>query len=286
MTKAFKHFSKTAALVPGPTRPFLKWAGGKSQLLPELLARVPRFNRYFEPFIGGGALFFALRPVDAVISDVNADLINAYQVVRNDVEPLIRSLAMHRYEQAYYYQVRAADREPRFTSWSPVRRASRLIFLNRTCFNGLYRVNARGHFNVPFGRYQNPTIVDRETLRRCSLTLQDAEIKQASFLECEHEVKKGDFIYFDPPYVPLSASSSFTNYSAGGFNAEMQRELFKLCVRLHKRGVRFMLSNSSAPFVKQLYQRFHIEEVFATRAINSKAGARGRIPELIIRNYR
>jgi DNA adenine methylase len=250
------------------------------------MARVPRFKRYFEPFIGGGALFFALRPVDAVISDVNADLINAYQVVRDDVERLIRALSIHRYEQAYYYHMRAADRDARFRTWPRVRRASRLIFLNRTCFNGLYRVNARGHFNVPFGRYQNPTIVDRETLRRCSLALQDAEIKQASFLECEEVARKGDFVYFDPPYVPLSATSSFTNYSADGFDAEMQRELFKLCVRLHERGVKFMLSNSSAPFVRHLYQRFHIEEVFATRAINSKAGARGRIPELIIRNYR
>lgn len=267
-------------------RPFLKWVGGKSQLLPDLMRRIPSdAKRYFEPFIGGGALLFACRPKKAYISDINPELINAYQVVKNDVEALIKNLSKHTYEKTYYYEIRNADRFPSFKRWSQVRRASRLIFLNKTCFNGLYRVNSKGHFNTPFGRYSDPAILDAENLRACSRVLQSVSIQLAGFDFFEDSADKGDFVYFDPPYAPLSATSYFTSYSSAGFDAKMQCALFELCCRLDKRGVRFMLSNSSAPFVKALYKRFKIERVPAIRAINSKAEKRGAVQEVIVTNY-
>ncbi len=267
-------------------KPFLKWAGGKTQLLPQLLSRVPTsFGRYYEPFLGGGALLHALQPRSAFVSDINHDLVNCYEVVRDEVERLIVSLRNHRYESEHFYRIRNSDRSATFARWSKVRRASRFIFLNKTCFNGLYRVNSKGHFNVPFGRYDNPTILDTKNLRACSEMLSGVSIQQASFLEFERKAKRGDFVYFDPPYVPLSATSSFTSYSADGFGSEMQRELFRLCTRLDRRGVKFMLSNSSAPLVSELYRRFRIERVPASRAINSKSSERGKVMELIVRNY-
>jgi DNA adenine methylase len=269
-----------------PCRPFLKWVGGKGQLLPELLRRIPKnIDRYFEPFVGGGALLFGYQPAKAFISDRSAELINAYTVVRDSVDILIEDLKKHRYDEQYYYTVRNIDRGPEYELLTPVERASRLIFLNKTCYNGLYRVNAKGHFNTPFGRYTNPKIVDEENLYNCSKMLRNVEISLSEFDSIESAVKQQDFVYFDPPYVPLSATSSFTGYQQGGFDLEMQERLAALCRRLDARGIRFMLSNSSAPLVHKLYEGFHIGRVSAVRAINSKAEKRGAIEELIVTNY-
>lgn len=267
-------------------RSFIKWVGGKSQLLPELLSRLPTsFGRYHEPFLGGGALFFALQPPRANLSDLNSDLVNAYKVVRDQTAGLVDALSRHRYEEEYFYQLRSADRSASFADWTPVDRAARFIYLNKTCYNGLYRVNSKGYFNTPFGRYENPTILDQPNLEACSKALTGASVEVRSFLEVEEAASAGDFVYFDPPYVPLSVTSSFTNYQQNGFDTEMQCELFNLCCRLDRKKVRFMLSNSSAPLVTELYAPFRVELVGASRAINSKAEKRGKVQEVIVRNY-
>lgn len=266
-------------------RPFLKWVGGKGQLLSELRSRVPHFSgRYFEPFIGGGALFFELQPKDARISDTNEELINAYLVVRDDVENLIKDLGKHIYEPEYYYRIRNIDRTSEYTKWSPVQKASRLIYLNKTCFNGLFRVNSKGHFNTPFGKYTNPRILDEENLRACSATLKGVEIVVSPFEAIKEIATPADFVYFDPPYVPLSVTSSFTGYTKDGFEGETQTNLFNLCKSLDSRGIKFLLSNSSAPFIIDLYKEFKVELVQATRALNSKVTGRGAINEVMVSN--
>jgi DNA adenine methylase len=266
--------------------PFLKWAGGKRQLLSHLLARVPeKFGSYHEPFVGGGALFFALQPKRAYLSDTNRELVNCYRVIQDSVGPLIEDLKKHVYDQEYFYKVRDIDRNSEYEKWNRIEKASRLIFLNRTCYNGLYRVNSRGFFNTPFGRYTDPKIVDEPNLRACHKVLKDAKIVCESYLNVELIVKKGDFVYFDPPYFPVSATSSFASYSSDGFTADNHRELRDLCKRLDRKGVRFMLTNSSTPFVRELYADFKVEAVEANRAINSKGARRGKIHELIVTNY-
>jgi DNA adenine methylase len=267
-------------------RPFVKWAGGKSQLLSHLRHYLPaRFNRYWEPFLGGGAFFFSTAPVSAVLSDINEDLIATYKVVQGNVEALIAELQEHRYEREYFYSVRNWDRQEGFHESSAVKRAGRFVYLNRTCFNGLHRVNSRGYFNVPFGRYSNPKIVDAENLRRCSKALKNADIRLASYLSIESEVEQGDLVYFDPPYVPISVTSSFTSYTKDGFGFEDQIALRDMCLRLADRGVFVLLSNSASPFVEALYDGFTIHRVGAARAINSKAHKRGPVDELIITSY-
>lgn len=267
-------------------RPFLKWAGGKGRLLDELLRRMPlRYGRYLEPFVGAGALFFALQPREAYLSDINDELITTYRVVQSDLEGLVRLLKRHRHQEEYFYKLRDADRAPSFARWSDVRRAARLIYLNKTCFNGLYRVNAQGYFNVPFGAYRNPTILDEANLRACHHALQGAELACAPFEAVLLKAKAGDFVYFDPPYAPLSATSNFTSYTRGGFDAAAQLRLRDVCRALDEKGVRWMLSNSSAPMILELYRDFRIEYVHAPRAINSVASKRGGVSELIIRNY-
>lgn len=267
-------------------RPFLKWAGGKSQLLSDLHQYVPKcFKRYWEPFLGGGALFFSTAKASAVISDINEDLIATYKVVQGDVEGLITELHQHLYDRDYFYSVRDWDRQEGFNECSAVKRAGRFIYLNRTCFNGLHRVNSKGYFNVPFGRYSNPKIVDADNLRRCSRALRNADIRVASYLSIESEVEKGDFVYFDPPYVPVSVTSSFTSYTKDGFGFEDQIALRDVCQRLADKGAFVLLSNSASPFVEALYEGFKINRVEATRAINAKADKRGPIEELIITSY-
>lgn len=276
-------------------KPFLKWVGGKTQLLPELLARIPsNFSQYFEVFVGGGALFYSLQQGHhgrisilkrAILIDINPELTNTYQVVKEKNEELIADLKQHIYEKEYYYQIRNIDRTEEYQSWSDVQRASRFIYLNKTCFNGLYRVNSQGKFNTPIGQYKNPKIIDEINLKACSQALQKAEIITGSFLEVETRVSKNDFIYFDPPYAPLNATSNFTGYSPKGFDQDMQLSLRHLCDRLHARGIRFMVSNSHAPLILDLYQDYKIELVYGLRAINSKAHRRGKIPEVIITNY-
>lgn len=267
-------------------RPFLKWAGGKTQLLDEISSRIPAsYNRYIEPFLGSGALFFRLNPARALLSDLNQELIETYCVVRDAVELLILDLAGHIYDKDYFYKVRNSDRAPDFEGWSPVQRASRVIYLNKTCFNGLYRVNSKGQFNTPFGRYSNPRILDAKNLRACSHALKAAEVVSADFAEVAERAERGDFVYFDPPYMPLSATSSFTAYARGGFPESEQIRLRDLCRRLTRSGVKFLLSNSASEAVVSLYSEFRIESVQATRAINAKAANRGRISELLVRNY-
>lgn len=268
-------------------RPFVKWVGGKAKLCGEISARVPKAHgTYFEPFLGGGAVFFSELPKKAILFDINVELINAYTVVRDDVEALIAELRKHPCEEEYYYKLREADRKQSFLEWPAVKRAARLIYLNKTCFNGLYRVNSRGYFNVPFGSYANPSILDEDNLRACSHALVGAEIFESTFLKVEELARCGDFVYFDPPYAPVNATSNFTSYSKDGFGDEQQRALRDLCVRLDHKGIRFLLSNSDVSLIRELYdpKKFRVETVFAARAINSNGAKRGKIPELLISN--
>lgn len=268
-------------------RPFLKWAGGKGRLLPDLLVRVPKdFGRYFEPFLGGGAFFFGLNPATAALSDVNRELVNAYEVVRDNVESLISHLSEHKANRRYFYKVRKLDRRPDFWTFSQVERASRFIYLNKTCFNGLCRVNSEGFFNVPYGMYKNPKILDEENLRACSEVLQGVKIRHASYVDTLTETKRGDFVYLDPPYVPLSATSSFTSYSQDGFAFEDQMALASMCREIHERGVQFMLTNSDTQVVLDLYQGFEIERINSPRSVSADGGKRKPVKDILVRNYR
>ena len=277
---------QTSEQQPLSCRPFVKWVGGKSQLLPELLARVPEnYNHYFEPFVGGGALFFALQPQNAKLSDINTELINCYKCVKSNITELIKELEKHIYDKDYFYKMRNVDRTEEYLSWSSTKKAARLIYLNKTCFNGLYRVNSKGQFNTPFGRHSNPKIVDKKNLLTCRSALKNAKISEQSFLKITKDAQSNDFVYFDPPYVPLNDTSYFTSYSKDGFGPEEQTQLRDTCKFLDQKDVKFMASNSSTDFVKELYQDFKIEAVQAKRAINSKGTKRGKIEEVIIRNY-
>ena len=268
------------------TYPIVKWVGGKRQLMFELLKNMPKsYNRYFEPFIGGGALFFELQPENAYISDMNEELINLYSVVRDNVYELISDLNKHEVSKEYFIDIRNLDRTSEYKNLSNVQRASRFIYLNRTCFNGLYRVNSQGQFNVLFGNYKNPRIVNENNLLNCSELLKNTEIKCADFSEILTKVKKGDFVYFDPPYVPLNETSSFTSYTKDGFDMDMQFKLREVCDELDSMGVMFMLSNSDTKFVNELYSNYEIKKVFASRAVNANAESRGKITEVLVRNY-
>ena len=268
------------------TYPIVKWVGGKRQLMFELLKNMPEnYNRYFEPFIGGGALFFELQPDNAYISDMNEELINLYKVVRDNVEELITDLQKHDISKEYFMEIRNIDRTEEYKNWSNIQKASRFIYLNRTCFNGMYRVNSKGEFNVPFGHYKNPRILDENNLINCSNLLQKTEIKHGDFSEILKKVKKGDFVYFDPPYVPLSETSSFTSYTKDGFDMDMQFKLRDVCDELDSMGVKFLLSNSDTKLVNKLYENYNIKKVFASRQINANADGRGKITEVLVRNY-
>ncbi len=268
---------------PPRARPFLKWAGGKTQLLGEILARVPkRFGTYHEPFLGGGAVFFALTPARAILSDVNADLIGTYTAVRDDVDALVRELTHHAAEEEHFYQVRA--QQP--AMMSDVASAARTIFLNRTCFNGLYRVNRRGEFNVPFGRYANPTICDVGNLTAASKALGHVELRVESVFDMGTRVRRGDFVYLDPPYDPVSKTASFTSYAQHGFGRQEQARLADLFRELARRGAYVLLSNSDTKLINDLYKDFHIERVYARRAINARADRRGPVSEVLVRSWR
>ena len=264
------------------TYPIVKWVGGKRQLMFELLKNMPaNYNRYFEPFIGGGALFFELQPKNGYISDMNEELINLYSVVRDDVDGLTEDLGKHEVSKEYFLNIRNIDRTEMFLRLSDIERASRFIYLNRTCFNGLYRVNSQGQFNVPFGNYSNPRIIDENNLRNCSELLKNTEIKVADFSEILTKVQKSDFVYFDPPYVPLDDTSSFTSYTKAGFDIDMQFKLRDVCDELDSMGVKFMLSNSDTKLVNELYSNYEIKKVFASRAVNANADGRGKITEVL-----
>lgn len=263
-------------------RPFLKWAGGKGQLLEQLKPFFPeKYYRYIEPMVGGGAVFFFLEPSEAILMDLNRELVNVYNVVKNFVEELINNLKKHKNTKEYYYNIRALDP----ITLSPVEQASRFIYLNKTCYNGLFRVNSRNRFNVPYGRYKNPDIVNPAGLRAASAALQKAQIFTADFSSVIHYAQPGDFVYFDPPYHPLNSTSKFTAYTPENFNEMEQRRLAKIFVELSKIGCKVMLSNSDTPLIRELYHDFRIEKVYARRFINSKADRRGSISELLILNY-
>ena len=267
--------------------PFVKWAGGKRQLLPELIKRVPKFTTYCEPFVGGGALFFYLQPKKAIINDFNKDLINTYITIQNDVESLIQHLSTYKNDSESYYKIRELDRTPLFHRMSATEKASRLIYLNKTCYNGLFRVNSMGEFNSPFGSYKSPNIVNEPTLRAIHNYFQNADL---TFLSGDFEaavkgLKKGTFVYFDPPYDPVSASSNFTGYTNLGFGKQEQRRLKEVCDELNAKGIKFLLSNSATDFILDLYKEYNIEKISAKRVINSNANNRGNVDEVLIRNY-
>lgn len=298
-------------------KPFLKWAGGKTQLLDQLQRRLPgeiqqgRIAHYLEPFVGGGAVFFAINQMYTFersdICDINEELVLAYTVVKQDVEGLIEVLGEIEKEyyaldeagrSAYFYQIREtfnADKEgTRFDTYARlwVDRAARLIFLNHTCFNGLYRVNARGHFNVPFGRYRRPRILDAENLRLASAVLERTAIHHGDFTGCEGMVDGQTFVYLDPPYRPLSSTAQFTGYYRAGFGEGDQVRLAGFIGTLDRLGAKIMLSNSDPcnedpddTFFDILYAGYTIDRVSAKRAINSNGGRRGAISELVITNY-
>jgi DNA adenine methylase len=267
--------------------PFLKWAGGKSQLLADILSRLPLQieGTYFEPFIGGGAVFFELarqkRIRYARLSDRNAELVTTYKAIRDGVEGVIKALAAHKNDEAHYYEVRAVDP----ATLTPAQCAARTIFLNRVGYNGLYRVNSRGLFNVPFGRYRNPKICDPDALRRVSQSLQIADIVVADFEESCARAVAGDVVYLDPPYVPVSKTASFTSYS-GRFDEKEHQRLAETFARLVDAGAFVLLSNSDTELSRSLYAGFKIDTVNATRAINSRADRRGVVREVLVQGLR
>jgi DNA adenine methylase len=267
-------------------RPFLKWAGGKSKLLP-ILSKYspPTFANYHEPFIGGGALFFHLFSLGnipkAFLSDINKPIIDAYLGIFSSLEKVLELLKRYQYNAAFFYKIRSIN--PSRISISE--RAARFIYLNKTCYNGIYRENASGLFNVPFGRHKNPTICDEPNLRAVSHALKKADISCRHFSTVLDKVIKGDFVYFDPPYHPLTKTANFTSYDRKGFGEKDQIQLRNVFVELQKRGVKAMLSNSDTPFIRHLYNDFSIHQVFASRSVNSKSDARGKVAEVIVTNY-
>lgn len=273
---------------PREAAPFVKWAGGKGRLLSQLRPLLPRGvgrMRHVEPFVGGGALFFFRRPERAMLTDINPALVGAYSAVRDDVDAVIRALRelAARHSKENYYEVRALYNQNRRVSTA--KRAAMFIYLNKTCFNGLHRVNRRGEFNVPVGSYKNPRILDEYGLRAASVALRGTQLRCASFESLLEHAKPGDFIYFDPPYEPLSETASFTSYARDGFGREEQVRLRDVYKALDRRGCKLMLSNSDVPFIRGLYSDFQIDIVAAPRAINCNATKRGKVTEVVVRNY-
>ncbi|MFZ5644642.1 MAG: DNA adenine methylase [Bacillota bacterium] len=262
-------------------KPVIKWAGGKRQLLSRYREYFPaKYSAYHEPFLGGGAVFFDLAPPVSFLSDFNEELINMYSIIQNKVDQLIEDLARHRNEEDYYYSVRAADTK----RLSDVERASRLIYLNKTCFNGLYRVNKKGEFNVPFGKYKHPNFLDPDLLMAASRALQGARIFRGDFEVVLENAQTGDFIYFDPPYFPVSRTANFTDFTDRSFGPKEQERLAGTFHKLAQRGCLVMLSNSDTPFIRDLYDGYRrgIISLTANRSINSKGDRRGPVGELLI----
>ncbi|HVR03554.1 MAG TPA: DNA adenine methylase [Polyangia bacterium] len=276
------------AIVPEPpeadAKPFLKWVGGKRQLLPHLIPRAPKaddIGTYYEPFLGGGALFFHLRPARAVLSDSNVRLIRAYSGLRDDPDGVIDRLKAYRHHHGkpFFLKMRSLDVDAQTDAGV----AAWLIYLNRTAYNGLYRVNSKNLFNVPFGDYKKPLICDEENLRACSRVLKRAgKIEVRDFSQVLNEARSGDFVYFDPPYAPLTSTSKFTDYTSGGFGDKDQIRLRDVALELKNKGVRVLLSNSSARRVSKWYEDFDSISVGARRSVNCKPGSRGPVQELLI----
>ena len=270
--------------------PFLKWAGGKRQLLGVLSELMPKgkIKSYCEPFIGGGALLFHLQPDTAYVNDINSELINVYRAVKDSVDDLIAELSGFENTPEMFYEVRSWDRDRIiYSTLSDTQRAARIIYLNKTCFNGLYRVNNAGEFNSPFGYYRNPNIINEPVLRAVSHYLNHADIHLSSmdYAEVLTGLRKDTFVYLDPPYDPVSDTASFTGYSRGGFSRSEQIRLRECCDKLSRRGIRFMLSNSATDFIREQYSEYNITVVKARRAVNSIGYRRGDIDEVIVRNY-
>ncbi len=283
-----------AKIISEKPKPFIKWVGGKRQLLDQFrLMNLyppekfdPLKNNYFEPFVGGGAVFFDLMPEKAYLSDLNKELVITYNVIKNNLNLLVKSLKKHKNTKEHFLKMRSK----KIDKLTDIEIASRFIYLNRTCFNGLYRVNSKGEFNVPFGQNKNPLICDEKNLEKVSKALQNVEIKNEDYKNVLRYAKKGDFVYFDPPYYPVSKTSSFTAYTKKSFLEKEQIELRDTFVELTKRGCFVMLSNSDTPFINKIYsdiksRKIRISKVYANRAVNSKASGRGKITEVLITNY-
>lgn len=269
--------------------PVLKWAGGKRQLLDTLIPLVPKdYSVYCEPFVGGGALFFALQPQSACINDVNHELIRVYTVIKNDVDALIEQLKQFQNNKDQFYEIRSWDRnKDKYTHLSDIEKAARIIYLNKTCFNGLFRVNASGEFNVPFGNYANPNIVNEPVLRAISFYFNNSEIvfNAVDYAEILKNLPDNAFVYLDPPYDPVSVTANFTSYTKDGFSRDEQIRLRKCCDELNERSIKFMLSNSATDFIYDQYSKYNIEIISAKRLVGADASKRGRIQEVIVRNY-
>jgi DNA adenine methylase len=267
--------------------PFVKWVGGKGRILTQLMPLLPagaERMRHVEPFAGGAAMFFARRPERALICDVNAALVRTYLAVRDHVEDVIDRLEHHaaRHDRAHYYRVRD---DYNAAGGSGVERAAMFIYLNKTCFNGLHRVNRRGEFNVPAGRYTKPNIADVDGLRAASHALRHADVRNERFEGLLKLARPGDFVYLDPPYEPVSRTASFTSYAQDGFTQDDQARLRDVFAELTRRGCRCMLSNSDVPFIRTLYREFRIDTVAAPRAVSCDATRRGPVSEVVVRNY-
>lgn len=269
--------------------PVLKWVGGKRQLIEAFSPLLPqKYTSYCEPFVGGGALLFHLQPKTAYVNDINSDLMRVYTVIKDQVDELIEEIKTYKNESTFFYSVRDWDRDrQKYDSLSDVKKAARILYLNKTCYNGLYRVNNAGEFNSPFGNYRNPNIVNEPVLRAVSSYFNNSTVTFTSvdYTEVLSNVKKGTFVYLDPPYDPISETSNFTGYSRGGFSKEEQVRLRMCCDELDKRGIKFMLSNSATDFIKDQYSAYNITEVHAKRVINSVGTKRGDVDEIVVRNY-
>jgi len=269
--------------------PVLKWVGGKRQLLDILVPLLPRKTAtYCEPFVGGGALLFYLQPKCAYINDINSDLIRVYSVIKDDVESLIAILQGYRNNADFFYTMRELDRnKENYAALPDIEKAARILYLNKTCYNGLFRVNNSGEFNSPFGYYKNPNIVNAPTLRAVSAYLNKATIHLTSmdYTQVLDTLPQDAFVYLDPPYDPVSNTASFTGYTKGGFSSEDQIRLREYCDVLNARGIKFMLSNSATDFIREQYSKYNIVTIQAKRAINSDSTKRGDVNEVVIRNY-
>lgn len=272
-------------------KPIVKWVGGKRQLLPEIRRRLPSedsYTTYCEPFLGGGAVFFDIKPEKAIVNDLNEELINLYLVIKNNVEELITDLSRHENIPEYFYEIRKLDRdETLFNQMSNIEKASRTLYLNKTCYNGLYRVNRKGQFNTPFGRYKNPNITNESLLRDLNYYFNEANIQFYSqdYADVLEMLEEDSFVYLDPPYDPVSKTASFTDYNKDGFDCNEQKRLKQYCDYLNEKGVKFMLSNSATDFIQELYKDYDVDLVSARRSINSVASKRGEVGEVLVKNY-
>jgi DNA adenine methylase len=271
--------------------PVVKWVGGKRQIIEEIKNHIPHNISnlcYCEPFVGGGAVLFNLQPNKAIINDINTELINLYNIIKYNIDELINDLGTYINDESEFYRIRNLDRDKDdYNLLSPVKKASRLIYLNKTCYNGLFRVNRAGEFNAPFGFYKNPNIINEPVLRAVSEYLNAGQISiyNSDYSNILRDLKKSSFVYLDPPYDPVSDTSSFTGYDKGGFDKEQQERLKEECDKLNKKGIRFLLSNSSTDFIRDLYREYNVKTIQAKRILNSNAEKRGEVDEILVRNY-